>query len=200
MDEHTPKFALSFWVHNSSEPGVMTLKPVPGEPVPKKVFGLTDTEYYTWTIENGKGRNLYLYRYQEHPLSAPVDLPVRYGEYNRFTVKTRGSGFDCYLNDIFICHGEDRKYGRVEALAAMDEKNLYLKLLNNSDRDETVHFTSEIPLADTYSWSVVRGEPQAMNTLDNPEMIHAEHGSSPTGTAVYTAPRWSFSVLAFRRL
>ena len=199
MDEHTPKFALSFWVHNSSEPGVMTLEPVPGQPEPKKVFGLTDTEYYTWTIENGKGRNLYLYRYQEHPLTAPVDLPVRCGEYNRFTVKTCGSGFDCYLNDRFICHGEDRKYGRVEALATVDEKNLYLKLLNNSERDETVSFTSEIPLADGYAWSVVRGEPEAINTLDHPERIHAEHGRVSEGTAFYVAPRWSFSVLVFRR-
>lgn len=199
MDEHTPKFALSFWAHNSSEPGVMTLEPEPGQPTPKKVFGLTDTEYYTWTIENGQGRNLYLYRYQEHPLTAPVDLPIRYGEYNRFTVKTCGSGFDCYLNGTFICHGEDRKFGRVEALATMDEEKLYLKLLNNSDQAETVRFTADFPLAEGYAWSVVSGEPGAMNTLDAPETIHAEHGTAPAGTGTYTAPAWSFSVLAFRR-
>lgn len=197
MDEHTPKFALTFWVHNSSEPGIMSLYPEPGKPEPKKVFGLADTEYYTWTIENGAGRNLFLYRYQEHPISGPVDLPVRYGEYNRFTVKTDGSGFDCYLNGVFICHGEDRKYGRVEAVATMDEKKLYLKLLNNSDREETVRFTSEVPLEDGYAWSVVRGEPAARNMLDAPDTIHAVHGTSAGGS--YTAPAWSFSVLEFRR-
>ena len=197
MDEHTPKFALTFWVHNSSEPGIMSLYPEPGKPEPKKVFGLADTEYYTWTIENGTGRNLFLYRYQEHPISGPVDLPVRYGEYNRFTVKTDGSGFDCYLNGVFICHGEDRKYGRVEAVATMDEQKLYLKLLNNSDREETVRFTSEVPLEDGYAWSMVRGQPEARNTLDAPDTIHAVHGTSAGGS--YTAPAWSFSVLEFRR-
>ena len=200
MDEHTPKFALTFWAHNSSEPGVMTLEPEPGKPESKKVFGLGDTEYYTWTIENGKGRNLYLYRYQEHPLSDPVDLPIRYGEYNKFTVRTSGSGYDCYLNDVFICHGEDRAFGRVDALATMDEDTLYLKLLNNTDQDETVRFSSDIPLADGYAWSVVRGAPEAMNTLDAPETIHAEHGTASDGSMTYTAPRWSFSVLAFKRI
>ena len=81
----------------------------------------------------------------------------------------------------------------------MDEKNLYLKLLNNSDQDETVHFTSDIPLKEGYAWSVVRGEPGEMNTLDTPERIHAEHGTAPAGTGTYTAPRWSFSVLVFHR-
>ena len=200
MDEQTPKFALSFWAHNSSEPGVMTLEPEPGKPEPKKIFGLADTEYYTWTVENGKGRNLYLYRYQEHPITAPTDLPIRYGEYNKFTVKTCGSGFDCYLNDTFICHGEDRKFGRVEALATMDDEKLYLKLLNNSDRDEEVRFTGDVRLEDGYAWSVVHGDPKAMNTLDAPETIHAEHGTAPAGTAAYTAPKWSFSVLTFRRV
>ncbi len=199
MDEHTPKFALTFWAHNSSEPGVMSLEPEPGMPEPKKVFGLADTEYYTWTIENGTGRNLYLYRYQEHPLGDPVNLPIRYGEYNKFTVRTEGSGFDCYLNDVFICHGEDRKYGHVEAVAAMDEKHLYLKLLNQSDRDEAVCFTSDVPLEEGYDWSVVRGEPGAVNTLDAPEKIHAEHGTAGAGSGSYTAPGWSFSVLRFRR-
>ena len=177
----------------------MTLDPEPGKPEPKKVFGLTDTEYYTWTIENGQGRNLYLYRYQEHPLTGPADLPIRWGEYNRFTVKTGGSGFDCYLNGTFICHGEDRKFGRVEALATMDEEKLYLKLLNNSDRDETVRFTADLPLAEGYTWSMVRGEPGAMNTLDSPETVHAEHGTAPSSIGSYTAAAWSFSVLTFRR-
>ena len=199
MDEKTPKFALSFWAHNSSEPGIMTMEPESGKPVPKKDFGLTDTEYYTWTIENGKGRNLYLYRYQEHPLGDFTELPIRYGEYNRFTVNTCGSGFDCYLNGEFICHGEDRKYGRVEALATMEDEYLYLKLLNNSDKDEIVCFTSDVPLSGGYEWSVVKGDPKAVNTLEAPENIHAERGSVPEAKGIYTAPKWSFSVLTFKR-
>ena len=199
MDAQTPKFALTFWAHNSSEPGVMTLEPEPGLPAPKGVYSLADTEYYTWTVENGRGRNLYLYRYQEHPLNAAADLPIRWGEYNTFTVKTGGSGFDCYLNGVFVCHGEDRKYGRVEAVATMDDKTLYLKLLNNSDRDETVRITSGLPLAGGYAWTCVRGEPGAKNTLDAPERIRAEHGTAPAGAGAYTAPAWSFSVLAFPR-
>ena len=192
MDAQTPKFALTFWAHNSSQPGVMDLEP-------ETAFGLGDTEYYTWTIENGRGRNLYLYRYQEQPLTAPVDLPVRWGEYNTFTVKTNGSGFECWLNGVLVCRGEDRAYGRVEALATMDAERLYLKLLNNSDRDEEVRIASDIPLADGCAWSVVRGEPGARNTLDAPETIRAEHGTAPGGMEVYTAPKWSFSVLTFRR-
>ena len=205
MDENTPKFALSFWAHNTTEPGVMNLFPDPNAPEgavqPKKIFGLTDTEYYTWTIENGTGRNDYLYRYQEHPITRPVALPIRMGEYNTFTVKTGGNGFDCYLNGQFICHGEDRKFGRVETIATQDEEYLYIKLLNNSDRDEETEITGNIPLQDEFSWSMLTGEPTARNDLDHPENVSARHGTAcmEGGKLIWNAPKWSFTVLKVKK-
>ena len=66
--------------------------------------------------------------------------------------------------------------------------------------DEEGRIASDIPLADGCAWSVVRGEPGARNTLDAPETIRAEHGTALGGMEVYTAPKWSFSVLTFRRM
>lgn len=205
MDENTPKFALSFWAHNTTEPGVMNLFADPDAPAdavqPKKVFGLTDTEYYTWTIENGTGRNCYLYRYQEHPITQPVPLPIRYGEFNTFTVKTKGTGFDCYLNGAFICHGEDRKFGRVEAIATQDDEYLYIKLLNLSDQDEETEISCGTELQEHFEWTMLSGEPEARNDLEHPGNISAVRGTARLSgkRLTWLVPKWSFSVLKLKK-
>ena len=205
MDESTPKFALSFWAHNTTEPGIVNMFPDPDAPEgavqPKKVFGLGDTEYYTWTIENGKGRNLFLYRYQEHPITWPVELPIKYGEFNTFTVKTSGTGFDCYLNGEFICHGEDRKFSRVETIATQDDEYLYIKLLNNSEKDEETEIGFDIPVKNEFEWSKISGEPSDRNDLDNPQNISAERGKAAIGDGklVWNVPKWSFTILKLKK-
>ena len=137
----------------------------------------------------------------QNPENGYAVLKVNMKDY-RDLVTVVGTFGDLFVGTVLLCEGywhEDRKYGRAEALATMDEHNLYLKLLNNSDREETVNISSEIPLEEGYAWSVVRGEPGAMNSLDHPETVRAEHGTAPAGTKTYTAPKWSFSVLTFRR-
>ncbi len=205
MDENTPKFALSFWAHNTSEPGIVNLYPDPNAPEgtvqPKEEFGLGDTEYYTWTIEDGKGRNCYLYRYQEHPITWPMNLPIKYGEFNTFTVKTNGHGFDCYLNGEFICHGEDRKFRRVETIVTQDDAYLYVKLLNNSVQDEEVEVSIDARLKDEYEWSMICGEPDARNDLDHPETIKAVTGIEKLrdGKLIWNCAKWSFTILKVRK-
>lgn len=205
MDEKTPKFALSFWGHNTTEPGIINMFPDPNAPEgavqPKEVFALADTEYYTWTIENGTGRNDYLYRYQEHPITKPVELPIKYGEFNTFTVKTNGTGFDCYLNGELINHGEDRKYGRVETIVTMDDEYLFIKLLNNTDQDEGTEILFDIPVQDELEWSMISGDPKTMNSLDEPENIVAVCGkaAAANGKLVWNVPKWSFTILKLKK-
>lgn len=205
MDENTPKFSVTVWAHNTTEPGVMSLYPDPdapsGTPVPKTYWALNDTEYYTWTVENGTGSYFYLYRYQEHPLAEPAGLPVRMGEYNEFTILTDETGYDCYLNGTFIRHVDDRGFGRIEAVATEDSAYLYLKLLNQTDSAEEAVILPDVPVCAKYACRILKGDPRDRNTLDDPEHVHAgEYSAEGAGREFrVTVPAWSFMVLRLKK-
>lgn len=205
MDENTPKFAMTIWAHNSREPGILNLDPDPnakeGEKQPNPWFGLGDVEYYTWTVENNQGQNCFLYRYTEKPLNEKMALPIRMGEYNEFRIVSGEGCYDCYLNGQLMVHAEDRSYRRVDTIVTEDDAYLYVKLLNNTDRDEEVTLQSDIAWQDAFEWTVLSGAPTDQNTLEEPEKVHAVKG---TGNGAkqnlkWLSKAWSFTVLKFTK-
>ncbi len=206
IDRDTPKFVLTLWVHNTREPGMMELTLPPDAPAeltgPRSHWGLGDMEYYGWVIENGTGRGSYLYRYQEHPLSQPVELPIRYGEFNEFTLKATATGYDCWVNGEYVGRVEDRKYGRIETIVTEDEQSVYIKLLNQSDRAETAVIECPIPVQSSFGWKQISGEPDERNSLEEPERIAAVSGSAEGAGRefVFETPAWSFTVLRLDKI
>lgn len=203
MNEETPKFALTFWIHNVKRPGVMD---IPAD----ETFHFTDIEYYTWTIDGGKGQNHYLYRYTEQPMTETRELPIKMGEYNEFTVVTRPGGYDCYLNGELVMSGMDRCYHRVDTMVTEDDKYIYVKLLNNSETGEAVMLDFDIPCEKEYEWTSLSGDPTDRNTLEEPDKVHAKTGtacmtecggaSDEEGTMSYYCAPWSFTVVKLKKV
>ncbi len=201
IDENTPKFALTLWVHNTTEPEVRSLRPDGTDPGAKDFWLINETEYYTWTIDHNTERAYYLYRYQEQPMNEAAPISLRMGEYNEFTVKTDALGYDCYVNGEFVRRVEDRKYGRVETVVTEDEEYLYVKLLNNSETEEPVTLKTGIACEREYSYELLTGAPADRNSLEDPCKVNTKvaTGTFPEDAMTYTCPAWSFSVLKLRK-
>ncbi len=192
VDESTPKFALTVWTHNTTEPGFRGLS--------ERRWNLAETEQYSWTVENGKGRAYYLYRYQEQPLGESFDMPIRYGEVNEFEIVTDETGYDCYLNGEHVQRVQDRTYGKVTVLAQQDDGHVYVKLLNGSDTPETVKIDVDIPMETGFVTRTIQGSPSDTNTPDSPETIRVEEGEGTLdGSGAIVLPAWSLTGIRWKK-
>jgi len=192
VDENTPKFAITVWTHNTTEPGFRGLS--------QRRWNLAETEQYSWTVDGTKGRAYYLYRYQEQPLCDSFDLPIRMGEYNEFRVVTDETGYDCYLNGVHVQRVQDRTYGRITSLVQQDDEYIYVKLLNASDREELVTMDIDVPVEKSYRANLLTGDVTGFNTLEEPTKVAVQEIAGEFGDEIsYLTPAWSITGLVIKK-
>ena len=159
------------------------------------------TDRYVWSIKQGIGRFASVNRFNYSYFGTECQLPIRYGEYNRFQVITRHGGFDCYLNGQLVQTAQMVPYPMVAELASEDDTFIYVKIVNIGKTEEAVNICLDCPIDAVYEAELLTGHPKDTNSLDEPDKICpvSRTFSNGAGSFTYLAPAYSFSVLKLRK-
>ena len=159
------------------------------------------TDRYVWSIKQGTGRFASVNRFNYSYFGTECRLPIRYGEYNRFQVKTRHGGFDCYLNGRLVQTASMVPYPMVAELASEDDTYIYVKIVNIDKTEEAVEICLDCEIDAEYEAELLTGHPKDTNSLDEPEKVCpiSRTFSNGSGAFTYLAPAYSFTVLKLRK-
>ena len=164
-------------------------------------WGFMELEPFKFKIENGvatisEGKN-----FRPNALCEPFEVNVKYGEYNKIGYETTESSMKVYLNDEFVKEVTVPNFPRIASVTTETEDEVIIKIVNIHKEAEDVAITLDVDVLGEYNVHFCAGDPDDMNSLDNPTNVCDEE-KVLTGAAkefTFTAPASSINVLTLRK-
>ena len=160
------------------------------------------TDRCVWRIEDSTGSFACVNRFNDTEFGIKKQLPIKYGEYNRFTVETVDGKIKCFVNGEFVQEAALDPYPVISTLASVDQEYLYLKVLNYSDDDETIEIILDCNVDSKYMEILLHDKDEkAKNSFEYPEkIIPVRRERTGAGSYFcYNSLKNSLSILKLRR-
>lgn len=149
------------------------------------MWNFRTTRAYHWTIKDGTSSVYEPCIWSEKRLGNPVPCTLEPDRFYHFTVVGNADGFDCYLDGQLIHKARQARIPLIDSVTTVDRDTVYLKILNLSDRAESISIHLDTPVEDKYEMDVVSAaSPEAVNTFECPDAVIPErrqcHGAKQT--------------------
>ena len=166
-----------------------------------KGWSLRATRNVLWEIDNGRGSVRQRRFFDKKREEDFVPLPVRKGEFNLFRVELEADRFRCYVNGEFVQEGLLPRYHYINAAADVDGDAINLKIVNLSDKEESVEISLDCDVEPCATGEVLTGDPLDQNTFEHPEHVSAKQIKAEAGrNFVYAAPAHSLTALRLKKI
>jgi len=129
-----------------------------------------------------------------------VELKLENG-WHDFKVVTFKGGYDCYVDGVKVQTANLPSYPAFEAVADVSDSEVIVKIVNFTGEDNALEVNLDCDVASDYTAQVLAGDPDAENSLNDPENVAiVEKALSGAGkTFTYNAPAYSLSVLRLKK-
>ena len=185
---------LSIWNHHP-ETDAGCNEPKDNEWTPRGVRN------QVWRIEHGKSM-VRVPRLFDKPLSEEeqVQISINYEEYNHYKIVCDTYGYKCYINGQLIQEKVHKLHPLIHTIATQDKKQIYVKLVNISEKDEDVRITVDCEVNESIITEVLAAKPWEVNSFENKEQVSVVNRVISGGRDfVYRAPAHSVNVLIMKK-
>lgn len=177
VDKREYKFETELYMEIGQEIGVGLLcAPKPFSfydrmnPNPRDPWMLFNLEPLRWMFKDGQA-TLMRGGFRLEPVAEPVDVNVRYGEFNKVHYELRSTEVDLYLNDELIQTVELPNYPSMCSVCTDSDEEVFIKIVNFSEVEDHVQITLDCDVESEYKVEYLTGEADAENTLADPEHV-----------------------------
>jgi alpha-N-arabinofuranosidase len=139
-------------------------------PNPRDPWMLFNLEPLRWMFRDGQA-TLMRGAFRLEPVAEPVNVNVRYGEFNKVHYILRDTEVDLYLNDELIQTVELPNYPSMCSVSTDSEEEVIIKIVNFSEKEDDVQISLDCDLESEYRVEYLTGKADAENTLDDPEHV-----------------------------
>lgn len=200
-------FDVDLFIEEGKEAGVgMLCAPKPfsfydrNNPNPRDPWQLFNLEPLRWMIKDGKATvmrgGLWYSQYAE-----PVDVNVKYGEFNRVHYELSKTHVKLYLNDELIQTVELPNYPAMCSVVTDTSEEIIVKVVNFAETEDEVEITVDVPVKSDYIAEVLTGEADAENSLEEPEKVRDKvlNLTGADRSFVYKASALSVNVIRLKK-
>lgn len=207
VDKREYKFETELYMEIGQEIGVGLLcAPKPFSfydrmnPNPRDPWMLFNLEPLRWMFKDGQA-TLMRGGFRLEPVVEPVDVNVRYGEFNKVHYELRSTEVDLYLNDELIQTIELPNYPSMCSVCTDSDEEVFIKIVNFSEVEDHVQITLDCDVDSEYRLEYLTGEADAENTLADPEHVcdRQEIRMGAGRVFVFTAAPLSVNVLILKK-
>lgn len=200
-------FDIELFMEEGKEAGVgMLCAPKPfsfydrNNPNPRDPWMLFNLDPLRWMFKDGSA-TLMRGGIRLEPIAESKDVNIRYGEFNKVRYELGKTHVKLFLNDDLIQTVELPNYPAMCSVVTEDEKEVIIKVVNFSDKEDNVNISLDTLVESDYVAEVLSGKADAENSLDIPENIHDRivklNGAGKN--FVYKADALSVNVLRFEK-
>lgn len=177
VDKREYKFETELYMEIGQEIGVGLLcAPKPFSfydrmnPNPRDPWMLFNLEPLRWMFKDGQA-TLMRGGFRLEPVAEPVNVNVRYGEFNKVHYELKSTEVDLYLNDELIQTVELPNYPSMCSVCTDSDEEVIIKIVNFSGNEDDVQITLDCDVESEYKVEYLTGEADAENTLADPEHV-----------------------------
>ena len=171
------EFEVELYMEKGQDAGVgMLCAPKPFSfydrmnPNPRDPWMLFNLEPLRWMFRDGQA-TLMRGPFRLEPVAEPVNVNVRYGEFNKVRYVLRDTEVDLYLNGELIQTVELPNYPSMCSVCTDSDEEVIVKIVNFSENEDNVQITLDCDVESEYRVEYLTGEADAENTLVDPEYV-----------------------------
>ena len=208
VDKREYEFEIELYMEKGQDTGVGLLcAPKPFSfydrmnPNPRDPWMLFNLEPLRWMFRDGQAM-LMRGAFRLEPVVPPVNLNMRYGEFNKVHYVLRDTEVDLYLNDELIQTVELPNYPSMCSVCTDSDEEVIIKIVNFSENEDDVQITLDCDVESEYRVEYLTGEADAENTLADPEHVRdrQETGVGAGREFVFSAAPLSVNVLILKKI
>lgn len=125
-----------------------------------------------WRIQDGISTVIDQCIWGDRPLAQPEPCMLTPGKWHTLRTEAAPGGFLAFVDGRLLHHAQQTAVPLIDSVAAIEEKMIYIKLLNMGDERETVEITLDCMVEDTYEKIVLTADnPMAVNAFETPERV-----------------------------